>query len=61
MQNTYLAKHLEMLDSTNIKKTVYTIFMDCRIISTYQQNFQLTFTSSKLAKETEQEAKYLQR
>ena len=31
------------------------------MISTYQQNSQLTFTSSKLTQETiEQEAKYLQ-
>ena len=44
------------------KKIVYTIFKDSMIISTYQQNSQLSFTSSKLTKETvEQEAKYVQR
>ena len=47
LQNTYLAKHLRMLDSTHTK-IVYTIFKDCIIISMYQQNSQLTFTSSKL-------------
>ena len=60
MQNTYLAKHLRMLDSAHAK-IVYTIFKDYMIISTYQQNSQLTFTSSKLTYETvEQEAKYVQ-
>ena len=29
-------------------KIVYTIFKDCMIIGTYQQNSQLTFTSSEL-------------
>ena len=47
LQNTYLAKHLRMLDSAHAK-IVYTIFKDYMIISTYQQNSQLTFTSSKL-------------
>ena len=40
-------------------KIAYTIFKDCMIISSYQQNSQLTFTSSKLT--VEQEAKYVQK
>ena len=40
---------------------VYATFKDCMIISTYHQNSQLTFISSKLTYETvEQEAKYVQ-
>ena len=58
LQNTYLAKHLGTLDSTH-KKIAYTIFKDCMIISSYQQNSQLTFTNSKLT--VEQEAKYVQK
>ena len=59
-QNTYLAKHLRLLDSAHTK-IVYTRFKDCMIFSTYQQNSQLTFTSSKLAQEAvEQEVKYTQ-
>ena len=56
LQNTYLAKQLRMLDSTN-KKIAYTIFKDCMIMSSYQQNSQPTFTNSKLT--VEQEAKYV--
>ena len=56
--NSYLAKHLGMLDST-YKKIAYTIFKDCMIISSYQKNFQLTFTNSKLTEE--QERKYVQK
>ena len=54
--NSYLAKHLGMLGST-YKKTAYTIFKDCMIISSYQENSQLIFTSSKLT--VEQEGKYV--
>ena len=54
--NSYLAKHLGMLGST-YKKTAYTIFKDCMIISSYQENSQLTFTNSKLT--VEQEGKYV--
>ena len=42
-----------------MQKTAYTIFKDCMIISSYQQNSQLTFTSSKLT--VEQEVKYVQK
>ena len=43
------------------KKIVYTIYKDCMTIKTYQQNSQLTFTSSKLTQEiVEQEAKYVE-
>ena len=45
------AEHLSCktpLDSTHTKKIAYTIFKDCMVISMYQQNSQLTFTSSKL-------------
>ena len=59
-----VAKHLSCqppLHSTYTKKIAYTIFKDCMIISIYQQNSQLTFTSSKLTKETvEQEVQYVQ-
>ena len=47
-----------MLDSAH-KKIAYTIFKDCMIISSYQQNSQLTFTNSKLT--VEQEAKYVKK
>ena len=43
------------------KKIVYRIFKDFIVINMYQQNSQLTFTSSKLTEETvEQEAKHVQ-
>ena len=54
--NSYLVKHLEMLGST-YKRIAYTIFKDCMIISSYQENSQLTFTNSKLT--VEQEARYV--
>ena len=41
------------------KKIAYTIFKDCMIISSHQQNSQLTFTNSMLT--VEQEAKYVQK
>ena len=47
-----------MLDSTHTK-IAYTIFKDCMIISSYQQNSQLIFTNSKLT--VEPEAKYVQK
>ena len=56
--NSYLVKHLEMLGST-YKRIAYTIFKDCMIISSYQENSQLTFTNSKLT--VEQEARYVQK
>ena len=56
LKNTSLAKHL---DSTQ-KKIAYAIFKDCMIISRYQWNSQLTFTSSKVTlKAIEQETKYV--
>ena len=46
-QNAYLAKHLWMLDSIH-KKIIYAVFKDSMVISMYEENSQLTFTSSKL-------------
>ena len=57
------AKHLSCQTSPDArfytKKILYTIFKDCMIFNSYQQNSQLTFTNSKLT--VEQEAKYVQK